>query len=94
MRTTAYGLPNFKMRGMSQAQNKLAGLNKELGTDAVLTVYGTLGLAQLEKGGVLGSLKKSYVGLPALDVAVLGGVQGGQAAEWQAVLHRQGLHHP
>ncbi len=81
VRTTAYGLPNFKMRGMSQAQNKLAGLNKELGTDAVLTVYGTLGLAQLKKGGVqlmLGSLKKSYVGLPALDVAVLGGFREGK----------------
>lgn len=53
IRTTAYGLKNFKGAGGATssiaAANKLAGLNKELGTDAVINVYATMGLAETRK---------------------------------------------
>lgn len=70
VRTTARGLKNIKGKGGAgssiAASNKLAGLNKELDTDAVVTVFSTLGLVKLKGkgiGGFLGGKKKSKAGV-------------------------------
>ena len=80
IRATAYGLKNFKGAGgaMSSmaAANKLAGLNMELGTDAVIGVYATMGLAETKKtrsspggtkvalGTAQGGVASAYGGYP------------------------------
>ncbi|MCP3978541.1 MAG: hypothetical protein GY716_04290 [bacterium] len=74
IRATAYGLKNFKGAGgaMSSvaAANKLSGLNKELGTDAVINIYATMGLVETRK------TKKSSGGTKVALGTAQGGVAG------------------
>ncbi|TDI49880.1 MAG: hypothetical protein E2P01_02370 [Acidobacteria bacterium] len=50
VRFTPHGMKHMKMQGALQAQKHLPGINKELGTDAVVSVFLTLSLCQMEKG--------------------------------------------
>lgn len=74
IRTTAYGLKNFKGSGGAMSSvagtNKLAGLNMELGTDAVISVFATMGLVETKKsrksaGGTKVTLGTSQGGFSA-----------------------------
>jgi len=52
IRMSAKGLKNIKGKGGAigsiAGQNKLAGLNQELGTDAVFTIFATMGLVKMK----------------------------------------------
>ncbi|ANM30791.1 hypothetical protein [Moorena bouillonii] len=75
IRVSAYGLKNLKVQG-AMATNKLPGLNKELGTDAVIDFFATVGLDLDKSGRVSVCLGSSKVGLGnGLDMQFFAGVK-------------------
>ena len=75
IRVSAYGLKNLKVQG-AMASNKLPGLNKELGTDAVIDFFATVGLDMDKRGQVSVCLGSSKLGLGnGLDLQVFAGVK-------------------